>query len=56
MSIYTCKTGMFSRTLYVQHPVSLFVRIFLSLPGSRLHFFIAMQIQYSYEHTFFVKQ
>ena len=33
-----------------QHPVSL--RIFPSLPGSRLRFFIAPQIQYSYEHTF----
>ena len=29
-----------------QHPVSL--TIFTSLPGSRLRFFIAMQIQYSY--------
>ena len=27
-------------------------RIFPSLPGSRLRFFIAIQIQYSYEHTF----
>ena len=43
---------MSSKTLYVQHPVSLLVRIFPSLPGSRLQFFIAMQIQYSYEHTF----
>ena len=41
---------MFSRTLNAQHPVSL--RVFTSLPGSRLKFFIAMQIQYSYEHTY----
>ena len=45
-SIYTCTTEMFSRTLYAQqHPVSL--RIFPSLPGSRLRFFIARQIQLS---------
>ena len=43
---------MFSRTLYVHHPLSL--RIFPSLPGSCLRLFIAMQIQHSYEHTFFV--
>ena len=41
---------MFSRTLYVQHPASL--KIFPSLPGSRLRLFIAMQIQNSDEHTF----
>ena len=33
-SMYTCTTGMFSKTLYAQHPVS--QRIFPSLPGSRL--------------------
>ena len=37
---------MFSRTLYAQHPV-VQLRIFTSLPGSRLRFFIAMQIQYT---------
>ena len=47
--IHTCKTGMFSNTLYAQHPVS--PRIFLSLPGYRLRFFIAMKSRYSYEHT-----
>ena len=46
----TCTTGIFTRTLYAQHPVSL--RIFPSLPGSHLRFFIAMQIQYSYDRTF----
>ena len=88
-SICTCTTGMFSRTIHVQHPVSknlhisprfsptIFyrdansvlllkhlctatlyaqhpasLRIFPSLPGSRLRFFIPMPIQYSYEHTF----
>ena len=45
-SVKVCSTGMSSRTLNAQHPVSL--RIFTSLPGSRLRFFIAMQIQYSY--------
>ena len=34
---------MSSRILYVQHPVSL--RIFPSVPGSRLRFFIAREIQ-----------
>ena len=49
-SVKVCTTGMSSRTLYAQHPASL--RIFPSLPGSRLRFFIPIQIQYSYEHTF----
>ena len=40
--IHTCTTEMFSITLYAQHPVSL--RIFPALLGSRLRFFIAMQI------------
>ena len=35
-SVEVCTTGMSSRTLYAQHPVSL--RIFPSLPGSRLRF------------------
>ena len=51
--ICTFITGMSSRTLYVQHPASLRIfQIFPSLPGSRLRLFIAMQIQYSDEHTF----
>ena len=33
-----------------RHPASL--RIFLSLPGSRLRLFITVEIQYSDEHTF----
>ena len=33
-STYICTTGMFSRAVYAQHPVS--SRIFASLPGSRL--------------------
>ena len=37
-----------------KHPVSL--RIFASLPGSHLRFFIAMQIQYTYEHIFVQQQ
>ena len=41
---------MFSRTLYAQHPVPL--RIFLSLPESRLRFFIAGQIQHRTGHRF----
>ena len=36
-SVKVCTTGMSSRTLYGQHPVSL--KIFTSLPGSRLCFF-----------------
>ena len=44
-----CSTGKSGRTLYAQQPVSL--RIFTSLPGSRLRFNIAMQIQYSYYHS-----
>ena len=43
-SVKVCTTGMPSRTLYAQHPVSL--RILISLPGSRLLFCFAMQIQY----------
>ena len=39
-----------SRTLYAQHPVSL--RIFPSIPGSRLRFFIARQIQHRTVHRF----
>ena len=35
-SVKVCTTGMSSRTLYAQHPLSL--RIFRSLPGSRLRF------------------
>ena len=49
-SVKICTTGMSSRTLYAQHPVSL--RIFPSILASRLRFFIAMQIQYSYEHNY----
>ena len=45
-----CTTGMYSRTLYAQHPVS--PRIFRSLPGSRLRFFIAGQIQHPTVHIF----
>ena len=41
---------MSSRTLYSQHPVSL--RIFRSLPGSRLRSFIAGQIQHPTVHIF----
>ena len=89
LSAHACTTGIYSRTLYVQHPVSknLYIsprfsptifyrdansvlllehlcivtlyaqhsaslRIFPSLPGSHLRFFIPMPIQYSYEHTF----
>ena len=43
-------SGMSSRTLYAQHPVSL--RIFRYLPGSRLRFFIAGQIQHRTVHSF----
>ena len=39
---------MSSRILYAQRPVSL--RIFLSLPNSRLRFFIAGQIQHCTVH------
>ena len=49
-SVKICTTGMSSRTLYAQHPVSL--RIFLSLLGSRLRFFIAGQIQHPTVHSF----
>ena len=49
-SVKVCTTGMSSRNLYAQHPVSL--RIFLSLPGSRLRFFIAGQIQHPTVHSF----
>ena len=45
-SISTYTTEMFSRTLYVQHPVSL--RIFSPLPGSCQRFSIGMQVQHSY--------
>ena len=45
-SVKVCSTGKSSRAPNAQHPVSL--RIFTSLPGSRLRFFVAMQIQYSY--------
>ena len=38
---------MFSRTLHAQHPVTTNLTPF---PGSRLRFFIAMQIQYLLEH------
>ena len=49
-SIYTCTTGVFSRrTLCAQHPLA--QRIFPSLPGSRLRFFIAVQIQHSTVHS-----
>ena len=41
---------MSSRTFYAQNPVSL--RIFSSLPGSRLRFFIAGQIQHPTVHSF----
>ena len=47
-----CTTEMFSRTLYAQHPVSL--RIFTSLAGSHLRFFIVIQIQYSYYYSTFL--
>ena len=49
-SVKVCTTGMSSRTLYAQHPVSL--RIFPSLPGPRLRFFIAGQIQHHTVHSF----
>ena len=45
-NVKACTTGMSSRTLHAQYPVSL--RIFPSLPGYRLRFFIAKRIQYSY--------
>ena len=48
--LYMYSGNVQRKTLYAQHPVSL--RIFTSLPGSRLRFFITMQIQYSYEDTF----
>ena len=41
---------MFSRILYAWNAVSL--RIFPSFPGSRLHFFIAGQIQHRTVHRF----
>ena len=44
-SVKVCTTRMSSRTLYAS---ILSLRIFPSLPGSRLRFSIAMQIQYSY--------
>ena len=40
-----CSAEIFMRS-------NLSLRIFTSLPGSRLRFFIAKQIQYSYKHTF----
>ena len=40
-----CSTGKSSRTLYAQHPVSL--RIFTSLPGSRLRFLSRCQFSTS---------
>ena len=43
--LHTSTTGIFSRTLYAQHTVS--QTTVPSLPGSRLRFFIAMQIQSS---------
>ena len=43
-----CTAGMSSRILCAQHPVSL--RIFPVLPGSRLRFFIAGQIQHRTVH------
>ena len=49
-SVKVCTTGMPSRTLYAQHPASL--RIFPSLPGSRLRFFIAGQIHHPTVHRF----
>ena len=49
-SVKICTTGMSIRTLYAQHYVS--IRIFTSLPVSRLQLFIAMRLQYSYEHTY----
>ena len=49
-SVKVCTAGMSSRTLYAQHPVSL--RIFPSLPGSRLRLFIAGQIQHRTVHRF----
>ena len=50
-SIHTCATGMFSKTLYAQHPVS--QRIFPSLPGSRLHYYFLSRCKFSpLEHTF----
>ena len=42
--------NVYRRTLCAQHPVSL--RIFPSLPGSRLRFFIAEQIQHPTVHSF----
>ena len=53
-SIYTCTTGILSRTLYAWNPVSL--RSFPSFAGSRQRYLIPMQIQYSYEHTFVQQQ
>ena len=46
-SVKVCTTGMSSRTLYAQHPVSI-------SPGSRLRFFIAGQIQHRTVHRFFL--
>ena len=43
-STHTCTRGMFSRTLYAQHPVSLKILYSPLSPGSRLRLFIAMQI------------
>ena len=49
-SVKVCTTGMSSRTLYAQHPVSL--RIFPSLPGSRLRFLSRCKFSTICEHTF----
>ena len=49
-SVKVCTTGMSSRTLHAQHPVSL--RIFRSLPCFCLRFFIAGQIQHLTVHSF----
>ena len=48
--LHICATGKFSNTLKAQHPLSR--RIFPSLPGSRLRFFIAVQIQHSTKNSF----
>ena len=45
-TVKVCTTGMSSRILYAQHPVTKNHHIYL--PGSRLRLFIAMKIQYSY--------
>ena len=51
LCMYTCITGMFGRTLYAKHPVSL--RIFPSLPDSRPRLFVAMQIHLSLYSIFY---